>query len=115
MLKFEIITIFPNIFESYLGESLIKKAQESRQISVKIHNLRDFTKDKHKTVDDRPFGGGLGMVLKVEPIYRAIKKIKGQSKEKTKVIFFTPRGKKFDQKKAYHLSKVDKIIMICGR
>ena len=113
MLKFEIITIFPNIFESYLGESLIKKAQESRQISVKIHNLRDFTKDKHKTVDDRPFGGGLGMVLKVEPIYRAIKKIKG--KGKAKVVLFTPRGKKFNQKIAYRLSKLDKIIMICGR
>ena len=113
MLKFEIITIFPNIFKSYLDESFIKKAQESRQISIKIHNLRDFTKDKHKTVDDRPFGGGLGMVLKVEPIYRAIKKIK--EKGKTKVILFTPRGKKFNQKTAYRLSKLDKIIMICGR
>ena len=72
MLRFDIITIFPNIFDSYLKESFIKKAQESHKISIKIHNLRDFTRDRHKTVDDRPFGGGLGMVIKIEPVYRAV-------------------------------------------
>ena len=113
MLKFDIITIFPNIFDSYLKESFIGKAQESRKISINVHNLRDFTKDRHKTVDDRPFGGGLGMVLKVEPIHKAVRKIK--KGKKSKVVLFTPRGKKFNQKIAYQFSKLDQIIMICGR
>ena len=113
MLRFDIITIFPNIFDSYLKESFIKKAQESHKISIKIHNLRNFTRDRHKTVDDRPFGGGLGMVLKVEPIYRAVRKIK--KGKKSKVILFTPRGKKFSQKMAFNLSKLNQVIMICGR
>lgn len=79
---------------------------------VNVHGLRKWTKDLHKTVDDRPFGGGLGMVLKVEPIYKAVKSLK---KKRSKVILFTPRGKKFDQKMAYKLSKFDQLIMICGR
>lgn len=116
MLKFDIITIFPGIFDSYLKESFIKKARKKGLIKINIHNLRDFTKDKRRTVDERPFGGGLGMVLKIEPIYTAVKNIKKNRKnEKAKVILFTPRGKKFDQKIAYKLSKLDRIIMICGR
>jgi len=115
MLRFDIITIFPKIFDSYLKESFIKKAQQKRLIKINIHNLRDWTKDRHKTVDDRPFGGGLGMVLKVEPIFRAIKDIKKSASRRKKVILFTPRGKKFNQKLAYQLSKLNQIIMICGR
>ncbi len=115
-MEFDIITIFPKIFSSYLKESFIKKAQEKGLIKINIHNLRDFTTDKHKTVDDRPYGGGLGMVLKVEPIFRAVKKLGAIKKnKKTKIILFTPRGKKFNQKTAYRLSKLDRIIMICGR
>lgn len=110
---FDIITIFPKIFDSYLKESLVKKAQEKGLIKVKIHNLRKWAKDRHKTVDDRPYGGGLGMVLKVEPIYKAVKEIK--KGKKAKVILFTPRGRKFNQKLAYQLSKLDNLIMICGR
>src|SRR4030043_1242432 len=113
MLKFDIITIFPQIFDSYLKESFIKKAREKKLIKINVHNLRDWAKDQRKTVDDRPFGGGLGMVLKVESIYKAVRKIKG--KGKVKVILFTPRGKKFNQKTAYQLSKLNQIIMICGR
>ncbi len=113
MLQFDIITIFPEIFNSYLKESFIKKAQEKGLIKINIHNLRDFTINKHKTVNDRPYGGGLGMVLKVEPIYKAVKEIKKQ--KKTKIILFTPRGKEFNQKMAYYFSKLDQIIMICGR
>ena len=114
MIKFEVITIFPNIFSSYINESLIARAREKKFIKINIHDLRKWTKDPHKTVDDRPFGGGLGMVLKVEPIYKAVKQIKNNNK-KTKVILFTPRGEKFDQKMAYKLSKSDQIIFICGR
>lgn len=117
-MQFDIITIFPEIFNSYLKESLIKKAQEGDKISIDIHNLRKWTSDLHQTVDDRPYGGGLGMVLKTEPIYKAVKDIKRQkriSAKKRKVILFTPRGKQFNQKMAFQLSKLGQIIMICGR
>ena len=130
MLQFDVITIFPEIFDSYLKESFIKRAQQKKLIKINIHNLRRWTKDRHKTVDDRPFGGGLGMVLKIEPIYRAVQSLKskispattfakqklgGQANQKSKIILFTPRGKKFNQKTAYQLSKLNQIIMICGR
>jgi len=115
MLTFDIITIFPRIFDSYLKESFIKKAQDKKLIKINVHNLRDWAFDRHKTVDDRPFGGGLGMVLKLEPIFKAIKDLRKSSDKKTKIILFTPRGKKFNQKTAYSLSKLNRTIMICGR
>lgn len=130
MLKLDIITIFPEIFSSYLGESLISRGQQKKLLKINVHNLRTWTKDRHKTVDDRPYGGGLGMVLKVEPIYKAIKALKslprrqaGKSQNllptgrqaKSKTILFTPRGKQFNQKIAYQLSRSDQIILICGR
>jgi len=129
MIKFDIITIFPKIFDSYKNESLIARAQAKKFIKINVHNLRNFTNGTHKTarlrrqVDDRPFGGGLGMVLKIEPIYRAIKSIKLKrglrqkihDRKKSAVILFTPRGEKFTQKLAYKLSKLDQIIFICGR
>ena len=116
MMRFDIVTIFPNIFNPFLKESFIKRAQERGLIEIFIHNLREFTTDKHQHVDDRPYGGGLGMVLKIEPIYKALKSIKSKSKKrKVKVILFTPRGKQFNQKIAYRLSKLDQVIMICGR
>ena len=113
MIKFDVITIFPEMFDSYLRESLISRAQQKKFIKINLHNLRKWTNDNHQTVDDRPFGGGLGMVLKVEPIYKAVKQIK--KNKKTKVILFTPRGEKFNQQMAYKLSKLDQIIFICGR
>jgi tRNA (guanine37-N1)-methyltransferase len=121
MIRFDIITIFPDIFDSYLQESLIARAHKKKLIQVRIHNLRDWTFDRHKTVDDRPFGGGIGMVMKVEPIYKAVQSLKSRSRnskskiKKSTTILFTPRGKKFDQKMAYRFSKLDQLIMICGR
>jgi len=115
-MRFDIITIFPEIFASYFQESLLARAQKKNLITINIHNLRDWTDDNHKTVDDSPFGGGLGMVLKVEPLYRAVSTLKSKVKsQKSKVIVFTPRGKKFTQKKAYEFSKLDQLIMVCGR
>lgn len=113
MIKFDIITIFPEIFTSYFKESLISRAQKKKFIKVKVHNLRSWAKGVHKTVDDRPYGGGLGMVLKIEPIYKAVTALKSQ--KKYKVVLFTPRGRKFNQKLAFQLSKSDQIIFICGR
>ncbi len=113
LMEFNIITIFPHIFDSYLKESFIKKARDKGIIKIKMHDLRNWSDNKRKTVDDRPYGGGLGMVLKVEPIFRAVKQIK--KKKKTRIILFTPRGKQFNQKKAFQLSRYDSLIFICGR
>lgn len=112
-MNFDIITIFPDIFNSYFSESLIDRARKKKIIKINVHNLRKWTSDKHKTVDDKPFGGGLGMVMKVDPIFKAVEKIK--KGKKTKVVLFTPRGKKFNQKMAYQFSKLDQLILICGR
>lgn len=113
-MQFDIVTIFPSLFDSYLGESLIKKGCEKKKIKVNVHNLREWTKDRHKTVDDKPFGGESGMVMKAEPFYKAVKDIK-LSGAKTKTILFTPRGKIFNQKKASYFASYDQIIMLCGR
>ena len=114
MLQFDILTIFPDVFKGYLKESIIKRAQEKELVKVQVHNLRDWTTDKHKQVDDRPYGGGPGMVLKVEPIYRAIKDIKLKSK-KSLVVLLSARGKTFDQKMAQRFSRLNQLILICGR
>lgn len=117
-MQFDIVTIFPHIFDSYLNESLIKRARAKKIIDIKIHNLRDFTHDKHKKVDDKPFGGGPGMVLQLPPIYQAVEaaklKIKNE-KLKTRTILFSTRGKKFDSKIAKRLALCDQLILICGR
>ena len=99
-----------------MGESLIARAQAKKFIKINLHDLRKWGKGPHKQVDDRPFGGGLGMVMQVEPIYKSIKFIKSKVKSgKTKIILFTPRGEKFNQQLANKLSKLDQIIFICGR
>jgi len=109
----DILTIFPQIFDSYFSESIIKRAKKKGLLNIKVHNIRDFARDRHKTVDDRPYGGGPGMILKVEPIYRCLKSIR--RKKKSKVIILTPGGKTFDQRVAKNLSKLDQLILICGR
>jgi len=111
-MQFDIITIFPHIFDSYFKESLIKKALDKKLLKINVHNLRDYSSDKRKRVDDRPYGGGLGMVMMVEPVFRALKKIK---KKNSRVILFTPRGKLFSQKKASQLKKYKQLVLICGR
>ena len=113
MIQFDIITIFPHFFDSFLNESIIKRAQKQKLIKIRVFDLRNYAKDKHHTVDDKPYGGGRGMVLKLEPMHRAISALnKGK---KTKAILFSPRGKNFNQKLAYQYSKLKRIVMICGR
>lgn len=111
-MKFHIITIFPEIFGSYFGESIIGRAQKEKLLNIKIYNLRDYTKDKHKKVDDTPYGGGAGMVMQVQPFYDCVKKIKAK---KNRVILFSAKGKKYTQKDAERLAKYDDLILICGR
>src|SRR3989344_2506640 len=115
-MKIDIITIFPNLFESFKNEALIARAQKKRIISFNVHNLRKWTKDRHKTVDDRPYGGGAGMVLKIEPIMKAIKALSHKNlKQKTRIIVFSAKGKTFNQDMARRWAKLDQLIMICGR
>ncbi len=110
-MKFDILSIFPEIFDSYFNESIIKRAQKKKKISIKVTDIRKFATGKHRQVDDKPYGGGAGMVMMVEPILKALQKIRGTKK----VILFDPRGKKFDQKMARRFAKLDKLVMICGR
>ncbi len=122
-MRFDIITIFPKIFDSYFNESILARAQKKELIRIKVHNLRDYTADKHKTVDDSPYGGGAGMVLMVGPILKAVdsilnlkSRILNPAKNKTKIIVFSAKGKQFNQALAYDWSKkLDQIIFICGR
>ena len=118
-MRFDILTIFPSIFDSYFNESILKRAQKRRLVKIAVHNLRDFTTDKHHKVDDSPYGGGPGMGFKGERIFRAVERIKKyevRSKhKKNRVILFSTRGKKLDAKMAKRLSKYDQLILICGR
>ncbi len=115
-MNFHIITIFPKIFDSYFNESILKRAQIKKIIKIKTHDLRKWTKDKHKTVDDRPFGGGAGMLLKAEPIVKSLRFIKSKIKNnKTKIILLSAKGKKWDQIMAKKYSKLNNLIFICGR
>ncbi len=111
-MQFNIITIFPEILKSYYNESIIGRALNKKIIAIKYHNLRDFSNDKHKSVDDNPYGGGPGMVLKAEPLIKAIKSIK--RKKKSKVIMLDPKGKIYNQKTAARFSKLNQIIFVNG-
>ena len=118
MKRFHIVTIFPKIFDSYLKESFLKRAQQKKLITIVPHDLRDFTNDKHHKVDDRPFGGGPGMVMKVEPIYKAVMAITRKSRvapRERRVILFSLRGKKLDARAARRLANYDELVLICGR
>ena len=110
-MKIDILTLFPDMFEGFKNESIIKRAIDSGKVSINTHNFRDYSKNKHKKVDDTPYGGGGGMVLMCQPIFDAVEDIKT---EKSKVILLSPQGSKYDQKKAYELSKEEHLIFICG-
>jgi tRNA (guanine37-N1)-methyltransferase len=116
-MHFHIITLFPDAFRSYLGESIIKRAIERKKIKVSFYNPRDFTKSKSARVDKRPYGGGPGMVLEAEPILKAVKKAIGKKNPKeVKIVFFSPSGKQFDTTNAEKTKKKYKhIVLICGR
>lgn len=110
-MKIDILTLFPEMFEGFKKESIIKRAIDNKKVSIKTHNFRDYAKNKHKKVDDTPYGGGAGMVLMCQPIFDAVEDLK---KEDSKVILLTPQGKTYNEEKAYELSKEKHLIFVCG-
>jgi len=112
-MRFDVLTIFPEIFHSYLRYGVLGKAIEKGIIKVSMVNIRDFASGKHKNTDDRPYGGGEGMVMKPEPIYNALKSI--DREQNSLVVLLSPQGERFDQEMAWELSKYDQLILICGR
>lgn len=114
-MRVDILTLFPDMFQGPFDESIIKRAQDRGLAEIHIHHLRNWAKGKHQIVDDRPFGGGVGMLLKIEPIYQALKVLKTKNRVKrTKVILMDAGGTKFTQAKARKLAKIDHLIIIAG-
>ena len=113
-LRFDIVSIFPGMFESPFGDSIIQRAREEGLLDLRVHDLRDYSLNKHRKVDDTPFGGGVGMVMNVEPIARVITAIKKEVPE-TRTILLSPGGRPFDQEKAWELSRLPSLTLICGR
>lgn len=113
--RFDILTIFPSIINAYLGESILKRAVLNGLLDVKVHDLRDYTTDRHRTVDDSPYGGGAGMVMKVEPMYNAIKAISSDGQERRRILL-SPQGRTYNQALAEELAAENKrLLLVCGR
>ncbi len=110
-MRVDIITLFPEICRAPLSESIMKRAQENGALDLRIHNLRDWTSDKHHVVDDAPFGGGQGMIMKPEPIFAAVEALKT---EECSIVLMTPQGERFDQESAAMMSREKHLIVICG-
>ncbi|MBU0998665.1 tRNA (guanosine(37)-N1)-methyltransferase TrmD [Patescibacteria group bacterium] len=111
MLKIDIITLFPSMFKGPFDESIVKRAQDKKLVEINIHDLREYGFGERRTVDDRPYGGGIGMILMVEPIYKVLKRVKTKD---SRVILLTPRGKTFNQENALKLSQSKHLIFIAG-
>jgi len=114
-MKFSILTIFPEIFSEYIKHGLLSKAIEKKLVEVDIYNLRDFSNNKHNKVDDRPFGGGAGMVMMPEPFFNAVEKIKEKNNKNGRVILFSAYAPVLTQKKAKSLAENSHLILLCGR
>jgi tRNA (guanine37-N1)-methyltransferase len=113
-MKFDILTLFPEMFKSYLEESILKRAQQNKHITIKLHNIRDFSKDKHKKTDDTPYGGGAGMVMTPQPLYDAIKFVKRTNKGP--VIYMSPKGPKLTHTRTKrYATSTNSVILLCGR
>ena len=110
-MKVDVLTLFPGMFAGVMDESILRRAQEKRRLELTIRNLRDWTHDRHRTVDDEPYGGGPGMVLKPEPIFEAIEELAGET---TQVVMLSPQGQPFRQSKARELAGHEHLLMLCG-
>ena len=113
-MRFDVMTLFPGMITSVTGESILGKAQKSGLIEVYAHNIRDYTKDKHRKVDDTPYGGGMGMLMSVQPIIDCYKSFSDSLPKNSKVIYLSPKGSVFNHEKAVELSKLENIVFLCG-
>ncbi|MCK5450313.1 MAG: tRNA (guanosine(37)-N1)-methyltransferase TrmD [Candidatus Omnitrophica bacterium] len=113
-MRIDIITLFPSMFKGVFDESMMKIARREGVVDIRVHDLRDWTCDRHRTADDKPYGGGPGMVMKIEPVDKALKDLKNKSAKNTVVILLTPQGDRFDVREAKKLSFLDHMILICG-
>jgi tRNA (guanine37-N1)-methyltransferase len=113
-MRFDVLTLFPEMFPGYLGQSLLKRAIDAGLVDIQIHNIRDWARGKHAQVDDRPFGGGPGMVLRPEPVVECVEEIQGQA-EAGHVVLLTPQGRKLDQQVVEELASFERLVLVCGR
>jgi tRNA (guanine37-N1)-methyltransferase len=114
-MRFDVLTLFPDIFQGYLGQSLLKRAIQSGLVNVQLHDIRDWSKTKHNTVDDRPFGGGPGMVMKVEPVVECVEAVRSQDSDPGHLVMLTPQGRRLDQPAVERLAGHKRILLLCGR
>lgn len=114
-MRIDILTLFPEMFQNVLNESILKIASEKKLVKFNLYNIRDFTKDKHKCVDDKPYGGGAGMVMKPEPVFTAVEAVESMDDSISTKILLTPQGETFNQEMANDISKKDRLMLICGR
>ncbi len=114
-MRFDVLTLFPEIFQGYLGQSLLKRAIDAGLVSVHLHNIRDWSQGKHNTVDDRPFGGGPGMVMKVEPVVACVEAVRSHDPDPGRLVMLTPQGRRLDQAKVEQLAEHKRLILLCGR
>ncbi|MHC4619127.1 MAG: tRNA (guanosine(37)-N1)-methyltransferase TrmD [Planctomycetota bacterium] len=114
-MRVDILTLFPEMFESPLGHSILKRAREAKVVEVVLTNIRDFTTDKYRKVDDKPYGGGAGMVMMAQPVFDAFEHVRKLAGERGRVVLLTPQGQKFTQQKAMELSREKRLILISGR
>jgi tRNA (guanine37-N1)-methyltransferase len=113
-MRIDILTIFPGMFRGPFEESIVKRAVEKELVQILLHDIRDYASDKHRTVDDYPFGGGQGMLMKPEPLFAAVEDVQGQATERGPIVLLTPQGRLFDQKVAVELARHDRLVLICG-
>ncbi len=114
-MRFDVLTLFPEIFQGYLDGSLLGRAIQTGLVEVQLHNIRDWATDKHNSVDDRPFGGGPGMVLKVEPVVDCVESVRGCGAAGGHLVMLTPQGRRLDQPAVERLAENDRILLLCGR
>ena len=114
-MRFDVLTLFPETFQGFLGQSVLKRAIDAGLVDVKLHNIRDWAKDKHHSVDDRPFGGGPGMVLKVEPVVDCAESVRRQDPDPGHLVMLTPQGRRLKQPDVERLAENQRILLLCGR
>ncbi|MDG2389485.1 MAG: tRNA (guanosine(37)-N1)-methyltransferase TrmD [Planctomycetaceae bacterium] len=114
-MRFDVLTLFPRLFDSYLDQSLLKKAIDADLVDVNLWDFREWTSDKHRSVDDKPFGGGPGMLIACDPVYQCVEHVQAQSKEPAQLIMLTPQGRPLDQNLVEELAEKPRLIMLCGR